>query len=89
MLDMPDKFKPKETDFIVHKRWMNKNEYYTLIPAGDNIVKENISDLLSWFISKQKNFFYTYKDTDYLCGTDDFIKDCYNSKDNTWGEVNG
>lgn len=89
MLDMPDKFKPKETDFIVHKRWINKKEYYTLIPAGTRMTKESIRDICSWFESKGKNFFYTYEDIEYFCGTDDFIKDCYNKKDNTWGEVNG
>lgn len=78
---MPEKFKPNLVNLIVHRRWIKKEEYYTLLPAGSDIKTADIQDIFYWFKSAGTNFFYVYEDTKYLCGSEEFLKECYNNKD--------
>ena len=79
--DMPERFKPSLINLIVHKRWIKNNEYHTLIPAGIEIKVSDIEDIFLWFNEHGFNFFYTYESNKYICGSSEFLKECYNNKD--------
>jgi hypothetical protein len=79
--EMPERFKPNLINFIVHRMWLKKHEYYTLIPSGIDLKISDIEDIFLWFKEEGYNFSYVYQDKEYLCGTEEFLKECYNNKD--------
>ena len=80
-IDMPENFKPNLINLIVHRRWIKTLEYYSLIPAGEEVKVSDIEEIYSWFKSTGANFFYVHEDIKYQCGSEDFLKECYNNKD--------
>jgi hypothetical protein len=80
-IEMPERFKPNLVNFIVHRQWLKNNEYYTLLPAGLDIKVSDIEDMFFWFKETGSNFFYRYNKINYICGTEEFLKECYNNKD--------
>jgi len=80
---IPQELQPNIVNLIIHKLWVNGKESYTLLPAGEVIEVDSVKNIFAWFKDNNKNFSYIYDGVHYICGTDDFIKDCYNKKDNT------
>ena len=78
---IPENFKPNNVNFIIHRMWMKSNEYYTLIPAGEKIDVADIDNIFQWFKNNQSNFLYTHNENEYVCGDEQFLKECYNNKD--------
>lgn len=79
--NMPNEFAPSLTNFIVHKRWIKKEQYFTLIKAGEAIQDSDIENIFQWFKNNNANFFYFHKSVAYACGSEEFLKECYNNKD--------
>ena len=80
-IEMPEKFKPNLINFIVHRMWLKKHEYYTLLKAGTFVKISDIEDIFLWFKENEYNFYYSYEGKQYSCGTEEFLKECYNNKD--------
>lgn len=87
--DIPEKFKPNNINLIIHRMWLKSHEYYTLIPAGSELKTFDIEEVFEWFKDKGLNFYFSYSGKDYIFGSNDFIKECYNDSRLLVGKNNG
>lgn len=80
-IKIPERFKPNNIGFIIQKKYLKKNEYYTLVLASEKIEAADIDDLLAWFKQNNINFFYVNDNKKYFTGSEEFLKECYNNKE--------
>jgi uncharacterized cysteine cluster protein YcgN (CxxCxxCC family) len=78
---LPEEFKPNNIGFIIQKKYLKKSEYYSLVPASQTIVVENIKNISNWFNQNSINFFYINDNEKYFSGDEEFLKKCYNDKE--------